>query len=123
VATQREDLATTGDAVSTTGIAGLTLAGDSDGSLMGRYGYTVDNLLAAQVVVNDGSLVEASANEHPDLCWALRGGGGNCGVVTSFTYRLHAVGAGLGGPHRASHRPAGHRCASTATSCRTHRTS
>src|SRR6185436_8493637 len=90
-ATQAHGLATTGGTIGDTGIAGLTLGGGF-GWLEGACGMTIDNLLAADVVLADGRLVHASANEHADLFWALRGGGGNLGVVTAFEYRLHSIG-------------------------------
>lgn len=95
---QLHRLAVTGGVVSTTGIAGLTLGGGL-GWLMGKFGLALDNLLAVDVVTADGKVLRASQDQEADLFWAVRGGGGNFGVVTSFEYQLHPVGPAVtGGP-------------------------
>ena len=92
--TQRFGLATPGGEVSMTGIAGLTLGGGM-GVLRRKYGLSCDNLVSLELVTAGGEVLTVNADEHPDLFWGLRGGGGNLGVVTSFEYRLHPVGPDL----------------------------
>lgn len=89
--TQRYGLAVTGGVVSSTGIAGLTLGGGF-GWLMGKHGLALDNLCSVELVTAEGKTIRTSRNEEPDLFWAVRGGGGNFGVATSFEYQLHPVG-------------------------------
>jgi len=96
-ATNVHGLATTGGIIGSTGIAGLTLGGGI-GYLCRKYGLSCDNLLSAEVVTADGNVVHASDKEYEDLFWALRGGGGNFGVVTTFEYSLHPVSEIYGGP-------------------------
>jgi FAD/FMN-containing dehydrogenase len=95
-ATQQHGLATTGGVISSTGVAGLTLGGGL-GWLMALHGMAVDNLIGAEVVTADGRIVTVSAKEHPDLFWALRGGGGNFGVAAKLTFKLHPMGQVVGG--------------------------
>jgi FAD/FMN-containing dehydrogenase len=95
-ATQQFGLATTGGVISSTGVAGLTLGGGY-GWMMGRHGMAHDNLVAAQLVSADGELLVANTEAHADLFWALRGGGGNFGIVVWFEFRLHPVDTVLGG--------------------------
>lgn len=96
VETEKHGLVSPTGTVSDTGLAGLTLGGGY-GWLSGKYGMALDNLLAAEVVTADGQVLRAGADEHPDLYWALRGGSGNFGIVTSFELKLYPVTQVLGG--------------------------
>jgi FAD/FMN-containing dehydrogenase len=94
--TQLHGLATTGGAVSSTGVSGLTLGGGF-GFLMGKYGFTIDNLNSVEVVTANGKVLRASKQENSELFWGVRGGGGNFGVATSFEFMLHATGPMVNG--------------------------
>jgi FAD/FMN-containing dehydrogenase len=94
--TQLHGLATTGGAVSSTGVAGLTLGGGF-GFLMGKHGFTIDTLTAVEVVTAQGQVLHASKEENSELFWGVRGGGGNFGIATSFEFMLHAIGPMVNG--------------------------
>ena len=96
-ATHAFGMAVPGGVVSTTGVGGLTLGGGI-GHLSRKFGLSIDNLLGVDMVLADGTFVKASADENSDLFWAVRGGGGNFGVVTSFLFRLQPVGTVVAGP-------------------------